>query len=160
MVLASQEKLSISPVLAVWEEKKGRETYKPSVRVYCSFKYNKTFPILGDRKSLTPRCTMTLAISCPHNTVFQHFNAVSRCCFWPMRTLFVLYVSLNLGSKNTEHFVMLVLLLDTILSWGVESKWRIFETKQACFQVCEKGVNSVTSELTDSVTSLAWYKCT
>lgn len=100
MALASQEKLSISPILAVREEKKGRETFKPSVRVYCSFKYNKPFPILGDRKSLTPRCTMTLAISCPHNTVLQHFNAVSSCCVCPMRTLFVLYASLNLGIEK------------------------------------------------------------
>ena len=100
--LASQEKLSISPILAVREEKKGIETYKPSVRVNCSFKYNKPFPILGDRKSLTPRCTMTLAI-CPHNTVLQHFNAVPSCCFWPMRTL-VLHVSLNLGIEKHWKF--------------------------------------------------------
>lgn len=116
MALASQEKLSISPILAVREEKKGRETYKPSVRVYCSFKYNKPFPILGDRKSLTPRCTMTLAISCPHkNTVLQHFNADP----WG---LYSCYMFLWIwGSKNTENFVMVVLLLDTILLWGVES---------------------------------------
>lgn len=100
MALASQEKLSISPILAVREEKKGREIYKSSVRVNCSFKYNKPFPILGGRKSLTPRCTMTLAISCPHNTVLQHFNAVSSCCVYPMRTLFVLYASLNLGIEK------------------------------------------------------------
>ena len=121
MALASQEKLSISPILAVREKKKGRETYKPSVRVYCSFKY-KPFPILSDRKSLTPRCTMTLAISCPHNTVFQHFNAVSSCCFWPIWGLYSCYMFLWIwGSKNTENFVMVVLLLDTILSWGAES---------------------------------------
>ena len=100
MALASHEKLSISPILAVREEKKGREIYKSSVRVYCSFKYNKPFPKLGDRKSLTPRCTMTLAISCPHNIVLQHFNAVSSCCVCPMRTLFVLYASLNLGIEK------------------------------------------------------------
>lgn len=88
MALASQKKLSISPILAVREEKNGRETYKPSVRVYCSFKYNKPFPILGDRKSLTPRCTMTLAISCPHkNTVLQHFmptheDSIRVICFF------------------------------------------------------------------------------
>ena len=104
MALASQEKLSISPILAVREEKKGREIYKSSVRVYCSFKYNKLFPILGGRKSLTPRCTMTLAISCPHNTVLQHFNAVSSCCVCPMRTLFVLYASLNLGIEKHWKF--------------------------------------------------------
>ena len=88
MALASQEKLSISPILAVRGKNKGREIYKPSVRVYCSFKYNKPFPILGDRKSLTPRCTMTLAISCPHkNTVLQHFmptheDSIRVICFF------------------------------------------------------------------------------